>query len=101
MNDLINEFLSARDKIMPDKHLWQPGFMSSTCGPFTKNKERINKFKETRGSRYIYQNKLDKTYFQNGMAYGDCKDLPKRTASDNVLRAKTFDVPNNPKCDGY
>ena len=74
MNDLINEFLLARDKIMPDKHLWQPGFMSNTCGPFTKNKERINKFKETRGSRYTYQNKLDKTCFQNGMAYGDLKD---------------------------
>ena len=54
MNDLINEFLLAGDKFMPEMHLRQPGFMYSACGPFTKNKERIEKFKETRGSRYIY-----------------------------------------------
>ena len=42
---------------MPEMHLRQPGFSCSACGPFTKNKERIQKFKETRDSRYIYQNR--------------------------------------------
>ena len=56
---------------MPEMHLRQPGFTYSTCGPFTRNKERIQKFKETGDSRYIYQNKLDKACFQHGMAYGD------------------------------
>ena len=47
-----------------------------------KNKERIKKLKETGDSRYIYQNELDKTYFQHDMAYGDFKDLTGRTGSD-------------------
>ena len=55
-------------------HLRQPGFTYSACGSFTKNKERIQKFKETGDSRYIYQNELDKDYFQHYMAYGDFKD---------------------------
>ena len=60
MNDLINKFLLARDKFMPEMHLRQPQFTYSACGPFTKNKERIKKFKETGDSRYIYRNELDK-----------------------------------------
>ena len=48
---------------MPEMHLKEPGFTYSTCGPFTKNKEMIQKFKETRDSRYIYKNELDKACF--------------------------------------
>ena len=66
-------------------HLEQPGFAYSACGPFAKNKERIQKFKETRDSRYIYRSELDKACFQLDMAYGDFKDLTKRTAADKVL----------------
>ena len=58
---------------MPEMHFRQPWFTYSACGPFTKSKERINEFKETRDSRYIYQNELDKACFQNDMAYGDLK----------------------------
>ena len=50
-------------------------FTYSTIGPFTKNKERIQKYKETGDSRYFYQNKLNKVCFQHDMAYGDFKDL--------------------------
>ena len=53
MNDIINKSLLAGDKFMPEKHLRQPQFTYSACGPFTKNKERILKFKETGDSRYI------------------------------------------------
>ena len=56
---------------MPEMHLRQPGFTYSTCGPFTKNKERIQRFKETGGSRYIYQNELGKACFQHDMAFKD------------------------------
>ena len=35
------------------------------------------------------------------MAYGDFKDLPRRTASDKVLRDKTFNIAKNPKYHGY
>ena len=47
MNDIINKVLLAGDKSMREMHLRQPGFTYSACGPFTKNKERIQKFKET------------------------------------------------------
>ena len=86
---------------MPEMHLKQPQFTYSSCGPFTKNKERIQKFKETGDSRYIYKNKLDKACFQHDMAYGDFKDLAKRTAADKVLRDKAFNIAKDPKYDGY
>ena len=82
MNKIVNTFLLAEDKFMPEIHLRQPGFTYSAFGPCTKNKERIQKFKEAGDSQYIYQNKLDKACFQNDMAYDDFKDLTKRTASD-------------------
>ena len=70
-NDIINTFLLARDKFMPEIHLRQPGFTYSACGSFTKNKERIQRFKQTGDSRYIYRNELDKVCFQHDMPYGD------------------------------
>ena len=82
-------------------HLKQPGFTYSTCGLFTKNKERIQKFKETGGSRFISRNELHKACFQHDMAYGDFNDLAKRTAADKVLRDKAFNFAKDLKCDGY
>ena len=38
MNEIVKKFLSARNKIIPDMHLRQPGFTHNACGPFTKNK---------------------------------------------------------------
>ena len=78
-------------------HLRQPGLTYSACGPFTKNKERIKKFKETEDSKYIYQSELDKACFQHDMAYGDFKDLNRRTIADKVLRDKAFNIAKNPK----
>ena len=52
-------------------HLKQLGFTYIAYGPFTKNKERIQKFKETRDTKYIYRNKLYKACFQHNMTYGD------------------------------
>ena len=101
MNDIINNFLLAGDKFMPEMHLKQPRFTYSACVLFTKNKERIQKFKETGDARYIYRNELDKACFPHDMAYGDFKDLAKGTASDKVLRDETFNIAKNPKYDGY
>ena len=86
------------DKYMSEMHLKQLGFTYSACGPFTKNKERIQKFKETGDT---CKNELDKACFQHDMAYGDFKDLARRTASDKILRDKAFNISKNPKYDGY
>ena len=71
------------------------GFTYSAGAALTKNKERIRKFKETGGSRYICQNGLYKACFQYGMTYGDFKDLPRGAASDKALRDKAFDIAKN------
>ena len=69
---------------MPEMHLKQPELTYSACGQFTKNKERIQKLKETGHTNYIYKNELDKACFQHDMAYGDFKDLARRTVSESI-----------------
>ena len=101
MNNIVNKFLLAGDKFILEMHLRQPQFTCSACEPFTKNKERIQKFKETGDSRYISRNELDKACFQHDMAYEDFKDLAKRTAADKILRDKAFNIAKDPKCNGY
>ena len=101
MNEIVNKFLLASDKFMPEMHLKQPGFNYNACEPFTKNKKRIQKFKETGEISFIYKNELDKACFQHDKAYGDFKDLARRTTSDNVLRDKAFNIAKKPKYDGY
>ena len=86
---------------MPEMHLRQPGFTYSAFGSFTKTKERIQKFKQTGDSRYVYKNELDKACCQYDMAYGDFNDLKRRTTADNVLRDKALSIAKNPKYDGY
>ena len=53
MNEIVNKCLLAGDRFMPEIHLNQPGFTYSACGTFTKNKKRIQKFKETGNTKYI------------------------------------------------
>ena len=78
MNGIINKFLLAGDKFMPEIHLKDliVGTYSG-CGPFTKNKERIQRFLETRNRSVIFENKLDEAYFQHNMAY-NFKGLKRR-----------------------
>ena len=101
MNEIVDNFLLSGDKFMQEMHLKQPRFTYSACVPFTKNKERIQNFKETGDTSYIYKNELDKACFQHDMAYGDFKDLARRTASDKILRDEAFNIAKNPKYDGY
>ena len=101
MNKIVNKFLLTEDKFMPEMHLKQPGFSYSACGPFTKNKEIIEKFMQTRNTNFIYKNKLDKACFQLDMTYGETKDLEKRSQSDKVLRDKAFKIASDPKYHGY
>ena len=75
MNQIVNKFVLVGDKFMPEMHLKQPGFTYSVCGLFTRSKERIEKFMQTKNTDFIYRNELDKTCFQHDMAYGISKDL--------------------------
>ena len=81
---------------MPEMYLQQPGFtyyrIYSACGPLTKNKKRLQKCRKTGDTKCIYRNELDKACFQHCMAYGDFKDLIRRTSPDKVLRDKAFSV---------
>ena len=87
MNNVINKFLLAGDKFMPELHL--------------RHKERIKEFKRTGDARYIYRNELDKACLQHDSAYADHKDLINRTEADKVLRDKAYDIASNQKYDGY
>ena len=95
MNNTINKLLLAGDKFMPEIHLRQPQFT------YSEQEQRIQKFKETGDTNYIYKNELDKACFVHDAAYSDSKDLTKRTVSDKILKNKAFDIAKDPKYDGY
>ena len=101
MNQIVNKYLLAGDTFMPEMHLRQHGFTYSACGPFSRNKQRIQKFMETVNTNYIYRNELDKACFQHDMAYGKYKYLKRRTQSDKDLKDIAFENSRNPKYDGY
>ena len=65
-----------------------------------KTKKEFKISKKQGDTNYVYKNELDKACFQHDMAYGDFKDLAKRTASDKVLRDKAFNIAKNPKYNG-
>ena len=100
MNQIVNKFLLAGDKFTPEMHLKHPDLLILLVDYLLKTK-KIHKFKETGDTNYIYKNQLDKACLQHHMAYGDFKDLERRTASDKVLRDKAFNIAKNPKYDGY
>ena len=74
----MNKFLLAGDKSMTELHLKQSGFTFNACCPFKRNKERIEKFKQTKNTDFIFRIELDKACFQHDMAYGNSKDIAKR-----------------------
>ena len=88
MNNGINKFLLLGDKFMPEIHLRQPQFTYNACGPFTRYEERIQKFKETGDTNYVYKNELNKACFVHDATYSDSKDLTKRTVADKILKNK-------------
>ena len=101
MNNIINKSLSAGDNFMPAMHLRQPQFSYSACGPFTKHKQIIQKFKETGDTKYFYKNEFNKACFAPDASYSDSKDLTKRTVADKVLRDKAFNISKDSKYEGY
>ena len=96
MNNIINKFLLAGDKFMPEMQ-----FVYSACGPFTRHKERIKEFKRTGDTYLLYRHELDKACFKHDAAYAKYKDAENRLISDQKLRNSAYDIASNPKYDGY
>ena len=88
MTNTINKLLLAGDKFMPEIHLRQLQFSYSACGSFTKHEQRIQKFRKTGDTNYVYKNDLDKACFVHDAAYSDSKDLTKRTVAGKILKIK-------------
>ena len=89
MNETVNSFSLGGDKFLPEIHLGQPGF---TYSKFIYINRRF----------MIYlENELHKACFQHDMAYGDFKDLTRRTDADKVIHVKAFNIAKNPKYDVY
>ena len=87
---------------MPEMHLKQPVFTYSAYGPFTKNKEKIEKFIRLEIQiLFTIMSWIKLAFNMTCMAYGKSKDLVKRTQSDKVLRNKAFKIASDPKYDGY
>ena len=98
MNNIISKFLLTTDKFMPETHLKDLKVGTySACGPFTRHKDRINKFIEIGNTNYIYKNELDKACFAHDAAYSDFKDVKNRTAADKMLRDKAYKIAKDPK----
>ena len=86
---------------MPELHLKQPGFTYSAWGPFTKYRERIQKFRETGNLKHLYRNELDKACFAHDAACSESKDLAKTTISDKNLKDRPYEIAINCRYDGY
>ena len=89
MNKIINKFLLAVEKFVPELRLKQPRFTYSGCGAFTKDRERIQKFRETGNLKHLRRNELDKALFAHDAAYSHNKDLAKRTISNKILKDRS------------
>ena len=98
MNNIINKFLLTADKFLPEAHLKDLKVGTySACSPFTKHKERTNKFIQTGDTNYIYKNELDKTCFAHNAADSDFKDIKNRTVADESLRDEAYKIAKDPK----
>ena len=80
MNGIVNKFLLVGDKFMPEMLLKQPGFTYSAGGPFTKYKERIEKFMQTGNINFIYKNVLDKAHFSTRYGLWQIKRFSKKNS---------------------
>ena len=98
INNIIDKFLLTADKFITETHLKDLKLGTySACGPFPRPKDRISKFIQTGDTNYIYKNEVNKTCFAHDAAYSDLKDIKNRTAADEILRDKAYEIAKDPK----
>ena len=66
-----------------------------------KIKKELKNLKKQEIQAIFTKINLIKACFQHDVAYGDFKDLARRTPSDKIFRDKTFNIAKNPRYDGY
>ena len=96
----MNEIVYWLETNLSELHLKQLGFIYSACGPFTKHRERIQKFRETDNVKHLHRNELGKVCFAYDTAYSDNKELAKRTISDKNLKDRANEIARNCNYDG-
>ena len=96
-NRVSNKFLQTGDRFMPEMYSRQPGFTYSVCRPFTKHRDRIQKFREASNLKHLKRNGLDKTCFAYDTAQSDNKDL---AISGKILKDRAYEIPRNRNYDG-
>ena len=101
MNEILNRFLLAGDKLMPEMHVKQPGFIYSVCGPFTKIKKELKSLCKMQVQTLFTKMNLIKLVFSMIWLMENQKIQKKRTQSDKVLREKAWKIASDPKYDGY
>ena len=101
LREIINQFLLTGDKFISELNLKQPGFTYSACGPFTKHREEIKKFRETRKLKKLNKNELDKACFAHDAAYSNSEDSEKITILDKILKDRAYEIARNCNYDGY
>ena len=93
MNKIVNNFFLTGDKFIPKLHFNKKlGFTYNTCGPFTRHREKIQKFRKTGNLKPLYKDKLDKTCFLHDAAYSDSKGSAKRIFSDKILKDRAYEM---------
>ena len=93
MNEIVNKILLSGDKLMPEMHL---SFKKKEKNQ-RQNKEKSTKIQISKRFTIYLSNRI---CFQHDMAYGDFRDLSRKTASDKLLRHKVFNIAENLKYDG-
>ena len=86
---------------MPELHFKQLRYNYSACGPFSKHRERIKKFRETSSLKHLYRIELDKGCFDHQAALSDKKYLTNTTISDEILKDRAYEIDRNRGYDGY
>ena len=89
------------DTFILEFYLKQPEFIYSACGPFTKHREKIHKFRETGNLKHLHRSELDKACFANNAAYCDSKNSAEVTISDKILKDRAYEISRNCWYDEY
>ena len=90
MNEIVNRLLLVRDKFLPEMHLKQPGFTYSACGPFTKNKQRIEKIGSVNNEIYILGDFNIKLYINDSYILVKKNILNNKSIPSDVKRYQEF-----------